>query len=314
MYYERNEYVATFIPNNGESNTTYTLKYGATLTAPTVTKTGYTFNSWSPVVPSTMPAEDVTFEASWDANTDTAYKVEYYKDNVLVETSTRTGVTDTIASVTEADKNMYEGYTFDTTNANNVLSGTIAGDESLVLKVYYTINEQTYTVNHYILGTTDKISPSETKTTLYNTTINGIDEKKDNIEGYMYNSVDPETLTIGVSNEENIINIYYTAVNGNVKVMYIDESNNELADSDVLTGRVGTEYSTRSKEISKYKLLRVDGIEDGKYIDGEIVVSYVYEAIPNTGINENSISVFVPLISMLSLATLVIFKKKLYNK
>ena len=47
-----------------------------------------------------------------------------------------TGVTDTQATVKAEDYLPTSGYVFDQ-NAANVLSGTIAGDNSLVLKVYY---------------------------------------------------------------------------------------------------------------------------------------------------------------------------------
>ena len=41
------------------------VKKGATLTAPTVTKTGYTFAAWSPAVAATMPAANTTYTATW---------------------------------------------------------------------------------------------------------------------------------------------------------------------------------------------------------------------------------------------------------
>lgn len=46
-----------------------TVAYGTALTAPTVTKTGYTFNVWSPAVPANMPDDNVTYTATWTANT-----------------------------------------------------------------------------------------------------------------------------------------------------------------------------------------------------------------------------------------------------
>ena len=47
-----------------------TLDYGTALSAPTVTRTGYTFVGWSPTVPATVPASDVIFVAQWDKNPD----------------------------------------------------------------------------------------------------------------------------------------------------------------------------------------------------------------------------------------------------
>ena len=54
-----------------------TVAYGTVLTAPTVTKTGYTFNVWSPVVPSTMPDADATYTATW---TPITYKVQFHEN------------------------------------------------------------------------------------------------------------------------------------------------------------------------------------------------------------------------------------------
>lgn len=46
-----------------------TQNYGTTITPPTApTRTGYTFTGWSPVVPSTMPAQDLELIAQWEIN------------------------------------------------------------------------------------------------------------------------------------------------------------------------------------------------------------------------------------------------------
>ena len=41
------------------------VKAGASITAPVVTKTGYTFDGWSPAVAATMPAANTTYTATW---------------------------------------------------------------------------------------------------------------------------------------------------------------------------------------------------------------------------------------------------------
>lgn len=44
------------------------VNYGTALVAPIVSKTGYTFNGWSPSVDATMPDNDVTYIAQWNVN------------------------------------------------------------------------------------------------------------------------------------------------------------------------------------------------------------------------------------------------------
>lgn len=71
--YTRNSYTLEWALGGGSISSAGTaagsVKYGASLTAPTVTKTGYTFSSWSPSVPATMPAANSTYTAQWSANT-----------------------------------------------------------------------------------------------------------------------------------------------------------------------------------------------------------------------------------------------------
>ena len=61
-----NQYTLTFDTDGGNAIASITADYGTTITAPDdPTKTGYTFLGWSPELPSTMPAENVTYTAQW---------------------------------------------------------------------------------------------------------------------------------------------------------------------------------------------------------------------------------------------------------
>ena len=142
--YSRNSYTLTWSLDGGEisvaGTTAGSVKFEASLTAPTVSKTGYTFNAWSPAVPSTMPAANSTYTATWTANTNTAYTVEHYKqkldgtyDASPDETDNLTGTTAT--SVTPARKS-YTGFT-----APDAQTETIAADGSLVITYNYTRNK-----------------------------------------------------------------------------------------------------------------------------------------------------------------------------
>ena len=111
--------------------------------------------------------QDTVFTAHFIASDATTYKVEVYYEHegkyssVPSKSVPMTGVTDTQATVKAEDYLPTSGYVFDQ-NAANVLSGTIAGDNSLVLKVYYkqvfkvtyapgahgSFKSQTYTVSY----------------------------------------------------------------------------------------------------------------------------------------------------------------------
>ena len=64
--WEANEYTLTFVLGNGENDVKITQDYGTTVTAPTPTKTGYTFKGWDKTVPTTVPAENATYTAQWE--------------------------------------------------------------------------------------------------------------------------------------------------------------------------------------------------------------------------------------------------------
>lgn len=75
----------TGIASGVSANTTSSVAYGTSLTAPTVTKTYYTFSAWSPTVASTMPAANTTYTATWTAN---KYNVSTSLTNVSVSSGT----------------------------------------------------------------------------------------------------------------------------------------------------------------------------------------------------------------------------------
>lgn len=211
VYIDRNTYVFETVIDGVSNKINH--RYGAKLQIPEVPqKTGYTFAGWTPQIPKTMPAEDLTFTATWTANsydavfvanggkwsdgaaaktvstefdaeikapeapsrqgyiflkwssevgvmddvngkkfvaewitsTDTNYTVETYTMNTsgkyVKSSKTLTGTTGDTVSTNPA---VSAGFSLN--NSKSVLSGTVAADNSLVLKVYIDRNTYTFT-------------------------------------------------------------------------------------------------------------------------------------------------------------------------
>ena len=72
-------YTLTFDTNGGSTIAPITQDYGTAITAPAdPTKTGYTFAGWTPAIPATMPAENLTVTAHWRYNGGGGSSYSYY--------------------------------------------------------------------------------------------------------------------------------------------------------------------------------------------------------------------------------------------
>lgn len=156
--------------NNPEK---YTIETN-TFTLNNPVKTGYTFKGWTGTdLTQTNESgeivdkltEQVTIEkgstgnreytANWQENTGVKYIVQYYlekldsedKNNAsnyhLQDVVEKSGTTN---AQVNAEIKEYTGFTYDESNTNNRISGNIAGNGSLILKVYYTRNSYTLTL------------------------------------------------------------------------------------------------------------------------------------------------------------------------
>lgn len=167
VYFQSAEDLAAYQKDHSKDDGllyTTTVRRGTTLPtadAPAATREGYTFQYWS----REGQYQDVTGQtvsgwtnlyAAWTPNTDTPYKVEHYKQKldgtyVKADTDELTGTTDTRAT---AVAKSYTGFTVDKTVEGTVESGIIAGDGSLVLKLYYTRNSYIISSDLRINGNT----------------------------------------------------------------------------------------------------------------------------------------------------------------
>lgn len=150
--YTNGQNVSNLTSTNGATYALTAQWKAPSVTLPTPTRIGYTFNGWYDAATGgtkvgdagatyTLTA-DITLHAQWTANTNTAYTVKHYQQNLgdneytLFETQNLTGTTDT--EVTPAVNN-YTGFTAPATQTK-----TIAADGSMEIAYYYTRN--TYTV------------------------------------------------------------------------------------------------------------------------------------------------------------------------
>ncbi len=150
-----NSYDAVFNANggawsDGATEMIVSTEYGAEIIAPEIpAKQGYVFSKWSSEVGIMDSIDGKIFTAEWIPATDTRYTVETYTMNTAGEyektVQTLGGTTGETVSINPEIKT---GFTLN--SEKSVLSGTVAADNSLVLKVF--IDRNTYTFTTVIDG------------------------------------------------------------------------------------------------------------------------------------------------------------------
>ena len=273
---------------------------------------GYVYDSVSidPLVLSDNTTLNV-MNIYYTKRTDLSYTVNYLeKDTNKVLNQSKEVNNVEFETVINASNEIIEidGYVFNSVNPEELTVGT----NSNVINIYYTKRaDLSYTVNYLEKDTNKVLNQSkEVNNVEFETVINASNEII-TINGYKFVSADKNAIVIDTENNE--INLYYEAVNGTVKAIYVDKDGNEISESVITEGRVGTEYKTSSKEIAKYYLVETIGEENGSYSEEEIVITYVYDLVPVTGIDMNSNSSYM-FIGTFGLALVILFvRKKRYN-
>ncbi len=131
-----NQYTITFV-SDGSTVPAITQDYGTAITSPAApTKTGYTFDEWSPALPNTMPAENILITAQWNVNQYT----------ITFDTAGGSAVAsipkDYGAAVTAPAAPTKEGYTFG--GWSPALPNTMPANDFAVIATW-TINQYTIT-------------------------------------------------------------------------------------------------------------------------------------------------------------------------
>lgn len=110
----------------------------------------------------------------------------------------------------------------------------------------------------------------------------------------------------------------YTAEKGKVIARYIDVKGNVLHEEIITSGMVNKAYKTSALEFNGYELIKVEGNETGLYQSEDTIVTYIYEfvdgiggdEVPNTGINTNNALEVTTVISMITLVSAIVLRKR----
>jgi len=147
--FESNTYNAIFDANGGKwadgtAKKTVPTAFDSQIAAPEAPiKQGYIFSKWSPEVGVMDSVDGKRFVAEWIAATDTRYTVETYTMNTSGEyVKTTKAFNGTTGESISVKPTVQTGFTLN--KSKSVLSGNVAADNSLVLKVY--IDRNTYTL------------------------------------------------------------------------------------------------------------------------------------------------------------------------
>lgn len=152
IYYDRNLYLMSFNLDGGYGVEPIYARYGAALEVGTPTKPGYTFSGWEPQVPATVPAENTTYKAKWQAEKTAKVTVVVWGENADDENYSYIKSVETTAPVGSTLTAIPSG-----TNLNmgtklwelkRVEQTTVAADGSSVLNVYYDRKEFTLTFKY----------------------------------------------------------------------------------------------------------------------------------------------------------------------
>ena len=134
--WEINQYTVTVKPENGKADIIITQDYGTPITAPTLTREGYTFKGWDKEIPETMPAGNITVKAQWEIN---QYTIAF-DTNGGSEIAPITQ--DYGTEITAPDKPTRKGYTFK--GWDKEIPETMPA-ENITVKAQWEINQYTIT-------------------------------------------------------------------------------------------------------------------------------------------------------------------------
>lgn len=281
-------------------------------TYPTKQKEGYVFDKTEnlPLIVSTDETQNV-IKVYYKAREDLSYKVEYYYDGKIDEEKTAEFSNVKFGTIiTEYEDKVIEGYQLERVE-NTPLTVGVNSEENII-KVYYTIRKDLYyTVNYFEQNTINKIIDS--KEVAGNTYHSVITEYPVDISGYNKVSGDPQSITIEVDEQQNVINFYYTKRNDlTYTVNYYEQGTQEkVANSKVVENQTFkdsvTEYAidvTGYYKVEPTEQTIEIGVENNvinfyyqKRTDINYRVEYYYDNVIDASLTENYTATFKDVIN-----------------
>ncbi len=153
VYYDRYYYLMNFDLDGGYGVEPIYARFGADISVGEPEKPGYTFESWTPSIPATMPADNTSYKARWKIG-ESGFTVVFWYENANDDGYSVAGTYKPadVAPGTEKNSADYKDQSFEgrddkhfTYNAAKAETVTVKGDGSTVLNVYYTRNTYTLT-------------------------------------------------------------------------------------------------------------------------------------------------------------------------
>lgn len=236
-----NKYDAVFNANGGmwaddATEKTVSTEYGAEIIAPeTPVKQGYIFSKWSPEIGIMDSIDGKIFTAEWIPATNTRYTVETYTMNTVGEyEKTVQTLGGTTGKTVSTNPEIKTGFTLN--SEKSVLSGTVAADNSLVLKVF--IDRNTYTFVTVIDGVS-----AETKYYYGSMISEPVSPAKD---GYKFMGWDTEIPSTMPAKNVNVTAVFE-------KSYICPDCGEEILGEDAINAHIATEENAKIKATIKIK-------------------------------------------------------------
>ena len=238
---------------------------------------GYNYDSVDKATLTITTGENV-INIYYTKRNDLSYKVNYLEkttNKILHDQKVQDGMTFETVITLATEVITIDGYNYDSVDKDTLTIGT--GEN--VINIYYTKrNDLSYIVNYLEKDTNNVINPAKTKDGVaFEDEIKSVDEIIP-IDGYNYNSVDKDTLTITTG--ENVINIYYTKrTDLSYKVNYLEKTTNKvLHDQKVVENMTFESTVDSSKEVITIDGYNYDSVDKAtlKITTSENVINIYY--------------------------------------